>query len=105
MRLNASIFGSELPINARLDFVALSFIHLDLSFEPLFIRYSPIQTLATQHTQLDLRHVQPTPMLGRVMKFQLLQDSPRLGCLESLIQGGWLVRVEIVHHDTEYFRF
>src|SRR5262245_11132046 len=31
---------------------------------------APVQTLATQHAELEFRHVQPTAMFGRVMKLQ-----------------------------------
>jgi hypothetical protein len=42
----------------------------------------PIQTLPGQHGKLDLGHVQPTAVLGRVVHFQPLD----LGRLERLTQ-------------------
>ena len=77
MKFQARIARPELPVDRRFGFIAPIFITLDLALERGFVRNSPIQTLTTQDTQLNLRHVEPTPMLRRIVKLQLLQEAPR----------------------------
>src|SRR3954470_20543897 len=59
----------------------------------------PGQALPGQHRQLDLRHVQPAPVLRRVVDLQLLGDPPGLLRRERLVERGQLVRVQVVHHQ------
>ena len=38
------------------------------------------------------------PCLGRVVNLQPLRDAPRLRRLKCLVQGRWVMGVQIVHH-------
>ena len=49
---------------------------------------SAIQTLAAEHPDLDLGHVEPAGMLGGVMELQASQNSPGFGGRECLIEGA-----------------
>ena len=57
-----------------------------------------------QDAQLDLGHVQPTAVLGRVMKLQLLDKASGFRRLEGFVERTRPVRVEIVEHDADDFR-
>ena len=105
MKFQARLARRELPVDRRFGFIASIFISLDLALEPGFIGDTVIQTLTTQDTQLDLRHVEPTPMLRHIVKLQLLQDAPGFLWRERLLQRCRLVGVEIIHHNTDHFGF
>src|SRR3989442_7421132 len=60
-----------------------------------------VQTLTVHYADLDLGHVQPTGVLGRVMKFQFLQDAPSLIRRKGLVQTRSRVRVQVVHHQAD----
>ena len=61
---------------------------LDFRFEDRALADPPVEALAAQHTDLNLHHVQPGGIFGRVMKFQVLDDAMRFGCWECLIQSA-----------------
>ena len=52
---------------------------IDLADKDVTLTDAAIQTLAAQHADFDLDHVQPTGVLGRVMELQALKDAMRLG--------------------------
>ena len=55
--------------------------------------------MAGQHPDFNLGHIQPTAMLGSVVDFQPLRDAPRLRRLEGLVQGRWVMGVQVVQHQ------
>ncbi len=65
---------------------------------------APIETLPAQHADLDLHHVQPTGVLGCVMKLQPLKNAVCFGCRECFVQGPGGVGRKIVHDDTDLVR-
>ena len=56
---------------------------------------------STQNAQFNLRHVEPTTMLGGVMELQLSQDPPCFLWREGFIQGGGLVSGQVVQHNAD----
>src|SRR5262245_59381637 len=64
---------------------------------------SSVETLTVHDADLDLCHVQPTRMFGRVMEFKLFQDAPRLGWGKGFVQARSGVRVQVVQHQTDLF--
>lgn len=62
---------------------------------------TPAQALAHHHVDLDLCHVEPAAVLGRVHELEAIPQ--RLGLLrrEGLVQRGRAVRVEVVHHQRD----
>src|SRR5215216_3588858 len=98
MQLAPRISACEAPLNLGTSRIAFFFQFLDLKLERFFISNSPVKALTTQDTQLDLCDIQPTPMLGRVVKLQLPQDTPRLFVRERLIKRCSTVRIQVVEH-------
>src|SRR5918993_1592039 len=98
MQLSPCIFACKSPLDLGTSSIAFFFQLLDLSFQPFFISNAPVKALTTEDAQLDFRNIQPTPMLGRVVKLQLPQDSPRLFWRERLIQRCRRVGVQVVEH-------
>src|SRR3954453_13231087 len=87
-QLDPRLVGCELPLNASAGGITLSLPGLDLSVENLALADAAVQALAVQHTDLDLCHVQPAGMFGRVVEFQALEDAVRLGRRKGFIQGA-----------------
>src|SRR6185503_11568659 len=100
MKLSARIDGSESPVNGCLCFIALILNRFDLSLESRFISDPPFQTLPTKDAQFDLRHIQPAPVLWRVVKLQALEYAPCHFRSERFVKRRRLVSVQIVHHHT-----
>ena len=98
-KLDASIFGSELPPDGGSSMVSTLLPSLCERAQCLSVRYTLVQTLLAQDTQLDLCHVQPTAMLRRVVKHQLGSDTVRLLWWKMGVQASFRVCVEIVHHQ------
>ena len=65
-------------------------------FESVSIGNSSLQALANENTELAFGHVEPAPMLGSIVKFQLVRDPLRFSRLERLIQGSLAMGVQIV---------
>jgi len=59
-----------------------------LRFELLQGRDAPIQGLATQHTDLDLDHIQPAGVLRDVVELQPAQDPSGFARRECLIESA-----------------
>src|SRR5919205_344166 len=57
-----------------------------------------------QHAQLDLRHVQPRPVLRRVMDLKPIRQALGLFGSERLIKAGRRMRVQLVHHQHHALR-
>ena len=69
----------------------------DLRLEGREVGHAPVQALAAEDTQLDLGHVQPTAVLGRVVDLQLVRQPFGLLSDERLVQaaGVWVFRLSI----------
>src|SRR5215218_2505279 len=104
MQFTPRIFSRKSPLDFGTCSIALFFQLLDFTFEPFFISNSTVKALTTKDAQLDLCNIQPTPMLGRVVKLQLLENPPRLFRRERLIQRCRTVRVEVVEHHPHPLR-
>src|SRR5919109_850993 len=101
--MRASLEVNCQSIDSRTGLVSPILISLNLSLESFFIWYPLIQTLPHQHAQFYFCLIEPTPMLGRVVEFQLLQYPSGFGWLKGLIQRCFGMCVEVVHHYTDQF--
>ena len=63
------------------DAIALGFPGGGLALEHCWVRQTPAQALAAEDRELQLRHVEPATVLGRVVKLQPLHEAapPRAG--------------------------
>nr|WP_228443438.1 hypothetical protein [Natrarchaeobaculum sulfurireducens] len=65
-----------------------------------------VETLPFEYAQPNPGYIQPTDLLGGIMKLEPVKI--RLGFIwrEELIEGGRIVRVELIdhHHDAECIR-
>jgi hypothetical protein len=102
LELDASIGAGQAPVYGAFGGVALSFPGPHFSGESFPVGDAPIQTLASQHAQLYLGHVQPRAVLWGVVDLQLLAWAAGFGRSKRLIlQGGRSVGVEVIHHQND----
>ena len=78
MELAPGILGSEPPIDRGVGGIALLFQGLDFPAEGGLVGNTPPEAGASQHAKFYFRHVEPTAMLGCVMKLQPFYDPPGL---------------------------
>jgi hypothetical protein len=56
------------------------------------------QTLPRQRRKFNLGHIQPRPLLGRIVQLELLRLGKRLSRRQDLIKGARRVGIEIILH-------
>ena len=84
--LATSLSGGEQPMDGDLLGVAQALPRGNLLLHGTERRQAPIETLVAQHRQFAFGDVQPTAVLGRVMKVQLAGDAARFRCREGGVQ-------------------
>ncbi len=85
MELPPGILGSKPPVDGSLGGIALPFQGSDFPAESGLIGDAPPEARAGQHAKLDLSHVQPTAVLGRMVELQPFYDPPGLRGGEGLV--------------------
>lgn len=94
----ASVSGRELPVNDVDAGIPALGPGRDRVSHRRLVRQALPETLPGQHTQLQLRHIQPAAMFGRVVNLQFRGESAGFRGWECRIQGGRGVDVELVHN-------
>lgn len=104
MHLRASIGTGKAPMNPTALRFALSRQRHDV-VPQVFQALHPFgQTPAFKNADLNLRHIQLTAMLGRVMHLQSLPDALRFLGRKRLVEAGCRMCVEIIHHQADHPR-
>ena len=88
-----SILSGETPVYSGGGLIALMLQRRDLCLQYHLVADSAVEAQVSEHTQLDLGHVEPTTVFGSVMKLQTLGDASRFGWLEGVVQRTELVSV------------
>ena len=73
----------------------------DFVSEPFGVVDAAAETLALQHADLALDHVEPTGVFRSEVEFEAAQDASSLGGREGLIQRPRFMDRQIVLHDTD----
>ena len=95
---DSSIISRELPVDRRFVLISGTFPRGDLRTECRCVRNASIKAFCPQCTELDLCHVQPTPMFWREVEFELAEQPPSLLWRKMFVEGVPLVRVQIIHY-------
>ena len=85
MELRPGILGAEAPINGGPSSISFPFQGLDVSTEISLAGGTFFQTRTGQDAELDLRHVEPTAVLGCVMELQPFYNPSGLRGREGLV--------------------
>src|SRR5208337_3956903 len=73
---------------------------VDLGDEPVTAFDAAIETLAFEHADLDLNHVEPAGVLGRVVELKPPEHAARFGRWECGVESGRGVGGEVVEDDA-----
>src|SRR6266702_4748725 len=104
-KFDARIRRTKLPIDRADLLVAMVLPALHLPTKFLDSGNVVSQALPRQHTEFNLRDVQPTRVLGGVMDLQPVREGLGLFRRKDFVERGWRVRIEVVHHDHHLARF
>jgi hypothetical protein len=86
LQLHAGVSGGELPIGFDMFLVAGMLPGGDFLGQGLLVRDAAIETLAGQHAEFGLGHVEPTAVFGCVVPFEPFDEAARLGCGERFVE-------------------
>jgi hypothetical protein len=81
--------------------VSLRLPDVDLGNEPVAAFDAAIETLAFEHADLDLNHVEPAGVLGRVVELKVPEHAARFGRWESGVESGSGVGGEVIEDDAD----
>ena len=84
-QLTIRVLPREAPLDGTPGGVAAFLPSADLARDRAQVRHASIQALSREGPDLDLGHVQPAGVLGRVMELESLKDAMRLGRGEGLV--------------------
>src|SRR6185369_6137063 len=102
MQLHSRLRSRKLPVNRGSGCIASCLYGGQFPLEGSFGGDAPVQALAGEDTEFDFGHVEPTPMLGCIVKLQLLPNAVRLCRGKGLIERGELVDIEIVQDYPDH---
>jgi hypothetical protein len=88
-------------MNLGLPVVSVIFPRSDVALHCFQVGHSPIQALPVQGAKLDLSHVEPTAMLGRVVNFDSFCQPPGLLRFKRLVEGGKAVGVQVIQDQAQ----
>lgn len=94
--LTIRLLPREAPIDGTPDGVAAFLPGADLATDRSQVRHASIQALSGEDADLNLGHVQPAGMLGRVVKLDTAQQSLRGVDTEHFLNAVAKVGAEIV---------
>ena len=83
MEFASGLLGAELPVDGYASRVALDLVSCDLALQGVGV--SALEAGTGQDTELNLRHVAPTGVLGRVVRLQAFHDALGFGGEKSLV--------------------
>ena len=85
--------------------VSLRLPDVDLGDEPGIAFDATIEALAFEDADLDLGHVEPAGVLGRVVELEPPEHAARLGWREGGVESGGGVGGEVVENDADALGF
>ncbi len=95
--------GAELPVDFGPELVARTLPGGNLFAQDLDMGDTTIQTLTGQHRKFTLRHIEPTAMLGGVVKLEFASNAACFMGREDAIQSGRGVGIEIIQDPADAF--
>src|SRR5271169_3610593 len=101
IELPIRVLPSECPSDSSVLGVTASLPGSGLLCKEFLIADSTVQALATDRGDLDFRHVQPTGVLGRVVKHDAAQQFVGHARAEDLDEARSEVCVQIVEHQMD----
>src|SRR4051794_11477237 len=78
--------GGEHPVDLRAIAIALLLPSGNFMFQGVTICDAAVDALGAQDADLDLDHVEPARVLGRMVEFDTPQDAMGVLCRESVVE-------------------
>ena len=103
-KLCICILSSKFPLDGSLKGVSSLLRSLDFGYQQLPTGHPPIQTLAAVDADLNFRHVQPTRVLGRVVKLHPAQELCGRALTQHIVEALPEVSIEVVQHQVDSAR-
>src|ERR1700687_64789 len=103
-KLLARLLGIEHPFDPSSGVVALLHPGGDFRGQFLAVADTSVQTLTAENADLELDHIQPARVFGRVMDLQPLQYAMGFLRWKRLIPRAWALGGQIVQHPTDEVR-
>ena len=100
LEFDPGYLGTKLPVDFGLMLVAWALPGGDFLPQGVDRRNAPIQTLAGEHGQLALGHIEPTAMLGGVVKLEFASHPACFMGREDAIQSERGVGIEIIQNQA-----
>jgi len=98
------ILSSEPPFDGSSLVVARLLPGIDLGSQQAAVGDSPIQALTTEDADLDLRHVQPTRVLGCVVELHATQEPCSRAPAQHIVETLSEVSIQVVQHQVNAAR-
>src|SRR5512134_3621944 len=86
VQFGSGMVKGEAPLRRGVLGIALRLPSCDLAGERLLVGDAPVQALAVEHRELQFGHIEPTAVLGRVLKLEPLDQAPCFLWRERLIE-------------------
>jgi len=90
--------GGEAPIDWARVSIACVFPSRDFLRQRLLVRNAAVKALTREDTEFNLCQIQPTTVLGGVVKLQAVENTTSFRGWKSFVKGGFNMSVEIVLH-------
>ena len=100
MKFDTSSSGGKTPGDGAVLGIALSLQRGNALPQDLHVLNPARQAAPGKNGDLDLRHVEPAPMLGGVMELDPLQNASCFSRLEGFIESGWRMGIQVILHDA-----
>ena len=97
--LSISVLAGELPFDGATLLVAIGLPSVDFALQKVYAGDSTIQALATEDADFDLGHVEPTGVLGRVVKAHAAQPFAGRLAAQHIVEALPEVRIQVVQHE------
>src|SRR5271166_684613 len=97
----SGLVGGEHPVDSSAALVSLRLPSVDLGNEAVGAFDAAIETLAFEHADLDLSHVEPAGVLRRVVELKPPEHAARFGRWECGVESGSGVGGEVVEDDAD----
>src|SRR5271157_1773487 len=101
----SGLVGGEHPVDSSAALVSLRLPDVDLGNEPVAAFDAAIETLAFEHADLDLNHVEPAGVLRCVVELKPPEHAARFGRWECGVESGSGVGGEVVEDDADALGF
>nr|WP_041946197.1 hypothetical protein [Variovorax paradoxus] len=94
------ILSSELPLDGSAQRVSICLPGIDFASQELLAGEVAVQALAREDADLDFCHVEPTCVLGRVVKAHPAQQRVGRAHSQHIVEAFPEVNVQVVQHEV-----